>query len=158
VLVSQIRIEDSLKVVALAGEIDDQVDFESLFEPNSSDIKIMHVHCKNISRINSVGIKNWIQYFTKVKALGIQVSYWECSSAIVQQINIVHNFDVGAQIESVVVGYFCEKCDLPVNGTFTAKQLIASGLVPPTQKCFKCGEVAEFDDNPKEYFKFLMRK
>ena len=76
-------------LVRLSGSIEESVEFDKLIgTPTSGQ---MHVNCKGVPRINSVGVKAWIQYFQKVKENGVQLKFLECSTAIVEQINLISN-------------------------------------------------------------------
>lgn len=141
-------------VVRLSGVIDETTNFEQLIGQPPAEL---HVVTKEVSRINSVGVKSWIRYFTGLKSKGIKLKFQECSTAIVDQINLVLNFSAGAEIESIYVPFVCTHCHTELVGLFKTADLIRRNLKLPELKCTKCGSKVEFDDIPDEYFGFLTR-
>ena len=79
-------------VVKLTGSIEETVDFDQLIGPPPP---ALHVYCRGVPRINSVGVKAWIKYFQKVQQAGAQLQFHECSTAIVEQLNLISNFACG---------------------------------------------------------------
>jgi anti-anti-sigma regulatory factor len=141
-------------LVKLSGSIEESVNFEALIGPTPSKLI---VNCKEIPRINSVGVKAWIKYFGALQQKGTQLTLLECSAAIVEQINLISNFSCGAAVESVYVPFSCGSCGAELFGLFPTETLKKNGLQVPSVKCTKCGGQAEFDDIPEEYFGFLQR-
>jgi hypothetical protein len=115
----------------------------------------MDVVTKEVPRINSVGVKAWIKYFQSVSAKGVQLRFLECSTAIVEQINLISNFACGGSIESIYVPFCCTSCNTELLGLFRTEDLKKIQFQLPDLKCSKCGGVASFDDIPEEYFGFL---
>lgn len=142
-------------LVKLTGSIEENVDFAGLV--GQPPAQKMDVILKEISRINSVGVKAWIKYFQGLSAKGVQLRFLECSTAIVEQINLISNFTCGGTVESIYVPYCCQSCGAELLGLFRAADLKKIGLQVPDLKCSKCGGVASFDDIPEEYFGFLER-
>lgn len=140
-------------LVRMSGSIEESVDFEKLIGAVQGELII---NCKGVSRINSVGVKAWIKYFQSVAASGTQLRFVECSTAIVEQINLISNFTCGGNVESIFVPFACGGCGAELVGLFKADALKKAGFNLPNLKCSKCGGEAEFDDIPEEYFGFLM--
>lgn len=141
-------------VVHLSGSIDETVDFAQLIgEPKDS----LTVFCKQVHRINSVGIKNWIRFFTTVLQNKVKLRFEEFSIELVEQINVVKNFHCGAEIGSIIVPFRCTKCETSLRGKMKVEDVKTRGFQIPPIKCPKCSAQAEFDDYPDEYFSFLMR-
>lgn len=146
--------KDNALIVRLAGSIEESVNFEQLIGPTPGEL---HVYCKEVPRINSVGVKAWIKFFQGVRLKGTQLKYFECSTAIVEQINLISNFTCGGVVESVYVPFSCSNCKSELVGLFKTEDLKKLGMKIPELKCSKCGGRALFDDIPEEYFGFLMR-
>ena len=113
--------------------------------------------CWRFSSINSVGVKAWIRYFQSLAAKGVKVSFTECSTAIVEQINLISNFTCGGRVESIYVPFACTNCKSELVGLFKTDDLKKTQLKLPDLKCSKCGGKAVFDDVPEEYFSFITR-
>ncbi len=143
-------------LVKLTGSIDENIDFGTVLGPPSSTK--MDLLLKEVPRINSVGVKAWIKYFQGVVAKGVQLRFMECSTAIVEQINLISNFTCGGSVESIYVPFCCASCGTELLGLFRCSDLKKIKFQIPDLKCAKCGGVASFDDIPEEYFAFLQRE
>lgn len=140
--------------VRMVGSIEETVEFENLVGPVSGEV---HVNCKGIPRINSVGVKGWIKYFQGLSAKGVKLRFVECSTAIVEQINLISNFVCGGAVDSIYVPFSCTGCKGEFIGLFKTEDLKKLNFAIPDLKCGKCGGKAVFDDIPEEYFGFLNR-
>jgi anti-anti-sigma regulatory factor len=143
-----------LVIVRLTGSIEETVNFDQLLGLPPVE---MEINCKEIPRINSVGVKAWIKYFQGCQAKGTKMRFTECSTAIVEQINLISNFTCGGVVESIYVPFSCTSCKTELVGLFKTEDLKKQGLKLPDLKCTKCGNNAVFDDIPEEYFGFLTR-
>ena len=141
-------------VVKLTGSIEENVNFEQLIGPPPEELEII---CREISRINSVGVKGWIKYFQTCQTKKTKLTFSECSTPIVEQINLISNFTCGGHVKSVFVPFMCSNCKSELIGLFETDKLKDFISKPIALKCTKCGGKAEFDDIPEEYFSFMMR-
>jgi hypothetical protein len=142
-------------LVKLSGSVEENVDFAALV--GSPSAQKMDLILKEILRINSVGVKAWIRYFQSVASRGIKLRFLECSTAIVEQINLISNFTCGGLVESIYVPFCCNDCNTELLGLFRTSDLQKIKFQLPELKCAKCSGPATFDDIPEEYFGFLMR-
>lgn len=134
--------------VRLEGAIEESTNFDGLIGLDATE---MVIQCRQIPLINSVGVKSWIDFFSRCDAKGIQLKFVECSPMIVQQINAISNFIYGV-VESIMVPFSCDKCDAEDQQVFTVASLAAAGFNPPPPQCKKCAVPMTFDDEPDEYF------
>ena len=141
-------------VVRLSGSIEESVNFDQLIGPPPAEL---HVNCKEIPRINSVGVKAWIKYFQSAQTKHTKLKFLECSTAIVEQINLISNFTCGGEVESIFVPFSCVSCKSELVGLFKTTDLKKMHTNLPDLKCTKCSGKAVFDDIPEEYFGFLLR-
>jgi anti-anti-sigma regulatory factor len=144
----------SVITVRLSGSIEETVNFDQLLGAPPAE---MIVNCKEVPRINSVGVKAWIKYFQSCQAKGTKLKFIECSTAIVEQINLISNFTCGGIVESIFVPFSCVGCKSELVGLFKTEDLKKLQLQLPELKCTKCGNKAIFDDIPEEYLGFLAR-
>lgn len=142
-------------LVKMTGTVEENVDFATIIGPVTTPK--MDLLLKGISRINSVGVKAWIKYFQMVAQQGVQIRFLECSTAIVEQINLISNFTCGGSVESIYVPFCCSSCNTELLGLFRASDIKRINFNIPDLKCSKCGGTASFDDIPEEYFGFLNR-
>jgi anti-anti-sigma regulatory factor len=140
--------------VRLTGSIEENVNFDQLLGAPPTE---MVVNCKEVPRINSVGVKAWIKYFQSCQAKGTKIKFVECSISIVEQINLISNFTCGGTVESIFVPFACIGCKSELVGLFKTADLKKIHMNLPDLKCSKCGNKAVFDDIPDEYFGFLTR-
>jgi hypothetical protein len=149
--------QGTVLLVKLVGSIEESVSFDQLIGYPAPPLVEMHVNCKAVPRINSVGVKTWIKYFQAVKSRGIKLKFLECSTAIIEQMNFISNFHCGGEVESLFVPFSCEKCHSELVGLFKRDMILKLQSKIPPLKCSKCGNRAIFDDVPEEYFGFMMK-
>jgi anti-anti-sigma regulatory factor len=135
--------------VELSGAFEESVQLESLIGEVKGNL---NVHCKGITRINSVGVKTWINYFQKLKMAGVRVRFFECSPSIVEQLNMISNFSGGGEVVSILLPYSCIKCVKEFVIPFETKKIDLDAL--PAAKCERSDCAIVFDDVPEEYFYF----
>jgi len=130
------ELSGSKLTIRISGPIEESVNFDELVGQIPAELRVI---TKEVPRINSVGVKAWIKFFQGVVGRGVRVVFAECSTAIVEQINLISNFTAGGAVESI--------CDA----------LKAAELQIPELQCSKCPGKAVFDDIPEEYLGFLAR-
>lgn len=140
--------------VRLVGSIEETVSFDQIIGQTGGEL---HVYCKEVPRINSVGVKGWIKYFQTLQQANVRLTFFECSTAIVEQINLISNFVCGGTVESICVPYSCGQCKSEFIAVFKAAEIKSMGQMVPELKCAKCSGKAVFDDIAEEYFGFLSR-
>jgi len=146
--------KDAALLVRLVGSIEEGVQFEQLLGNVPAELI---VNCKEVPRINSVGVKAWIRYFQSLQTKGVRLRFVECSSAIIEQVNLISNFVPADSVESFFVPFACTKCKSELLGLYSSAAIKKLQGNVPAQTCPKCGGSAEFDDIPEEYFGFLTR-
>ena len=115
------------------------------------------LNCKKISRLNSHGVKDWIDFFSKETARGTRLRFIECSPPVVEQINLIMNFVCGGTVESIYVPFCCQDCQKNSVCLYRSKDLQRADLDHLTAVCTHCKGTAVFDDIPEEYFLFFKR-
>nr|HEX4312934.1 hypothetical protein [Kofleriaceae bacterium] len=108
-----------------------------------------------IERINSCGVRDWVNWLGKLEKVGSSAVLVECSPAIVAQINLVNNFTGSGVVKSFYVPYFCPECDEEKVLLVEAADMGPPPHEPPTCRCDECDLVMDFDDMPDSYFAFL---
>ncbi|MFZ9595853.1 MAG: hypothetical protein ACO3A2_07215 [Bdellovibrionia bacterium] len=142
-------------VVRLIGAIEENAGFErELGSPPAA----LDIYCKEVSRINSDGVRSWIKYFQKCQSTKTRLRFFECSPSVVDQMNLISNFISHGTVESLFVPFVCKKCHAEFLALFQSNEIQKSGSKIPKMKCKKCSGEAEFDDVPEKYFSFLFRK
>jgi ABC-type transporter Mla MlaB component len=133
----------------MRGEITEGADLPRSHRSNAS---IVILDLEGIQRINSSGVREWIDFVAGLAKQGREIVLDRCSVAIVHQLNMVSNFTAGAKVRSVFAPYVCDECNseeahlmvLEGRGSLSAKPV----------DCRTCGNPMEFDDLPDAYFAF----
>jgi len=141
-------------VLRLKGSIDESTPLEQAF---GAPAPVIEVNCREITSINSSGVKAWIRYFQAAAKGGSRFSFHECSQSIVDQINFIMNFTCGGKVESIFLPFCCESCNTPALALFKCDDLRAAQLQVTPPACVKCGAATSFDEIPEEYLGFLTR-
>ena len=150
--------------LALSGIIDEDVQFPSF---DLSSTKQIVFDLKDVKSINSVGIREWLNW---IKALSekCQIVMKNCPKSLVFQFNMVDGFlPKGSKVTSLYVPFFCEKCDLEENILFqVGEQIIVKDgnvsvkfeleKIKPCQTAVpECGLTIDITED--KYFQFLKR-
>ena len=144
---------DEALTIELSGSIIEQVNFPALVGPISG-LKLI-VNCRGVIRINSVGVKHWIVYFTDLRAKGISLEFIECPPPIVEQLNSISNFVNPGEVTSILLPYSCAKCDDTFTFNCPTEELIKTKGKLPNNKCDDPQCEITFDDIAEDYLYFL---
>ncbi len=141
--------------VSISGIVDEYADFSEFARCAQ---KTLTVDFAEVTRMNSSGIRSWIQTIMKHK---IKLVLRNCSSVVVEQFSMIPEF-VGKNgyVESFFVHYHCVSCDYELKKLFIPGRDILISEAPQAESrlpnpCPKCGDVVELDHNPDIYFAFL---
>lgn len=149
------EVKDGVTWIKFSGAIEENVDLQTQIGEIQTKKAVFKL--REVSRINSVGVKNWIKYFQSLHQRGQELSFQECSTAIVEQVNLISNFVPRGSIDSIYVPFCCAQCHTELLGLFPVDDLKRIHGQLPALQCSKCGGRAEFDDVVEEYFSFLDR-
>lgn len=155
-LTAKIRSGQGYTYLKLGGIIDEDNHLGGLTAQIAGPIVILDV--ADILRVNSYGVRDWVNWLDSLSRLGRQVVMVRCSSAVVGQANMVTNFTGQAIIVSFQAPYYCAHCDLSVVKVLSVEELLAKKrgpLAAPDHVCEVCGNTLEFDDFEESYFAFL---
>lgn len=150
---STVQHRGDVSYVKLGGVIDEDNELGELVEkiPNGTAV----IDLGEIERINSCGVRDWVNWLSKLETNGTRSVLVECSPAIVAQINLVNNFTGNGVVKSFYVPYFCPECDEEKVLLVEAGDMGPPPHEPPTCRCDECDLVMDFDDMPDSYFAFL---
>jgi len=150
---SAVQHRGDVSYVKLGGVIDEDNELSELVEriPNGTAV----IDLGEIERINSCGVRDWVNWLSKLETRGTRSVLVECSPAIVAQINLVNNFTGNGVVKSFYVPYFCPECDEEKVLLVEATDMGPPPHEPPTCRCDECDLVMDFDDMPDSYFAFL---
>lgn len=151
-----IQIEDrgDEKFIFLSGTINENVDLFTAIGVPETKMKLVF-SCAEITRINSVGAKIWVKYFSLIKSRGLKFEFEKLSPFLVDLLCSISNFNLGAPVRSVQLPYQCKACAKFFTHTATLKECATYIKSVPNQPCPNCKETAFFDEIPEDYFQFL---
>lgn len=121
-----------------------------------------------VKRINSCGVRDWVNWLSDLHAKGKTVILMRCSPCIVTQLNLVNNFVGSAMVRSFFAPYYCAHCDLEVLCLLQVEDFagqttpVAPKPGDPRAPGVECPRRTphcdlEFDDIEAAYFAFLPR-
>jgi hypothetical protein len=139
----------------ISGIINEYAEFDSLLGKNAP----LHLNIKDVSRLNSIGIRNMLKFLNGWGEKGLV--YHECPSEFVDQVNMIPAL-LGTKghgrIESLHVPYECDECDHEEEKLCDVKDIevvLKKDGEPPTAECPKCqSEMYVLSDS---FFVFLQR-
>ncbi len=140
-------------VVEFFGEIDENADFAELKQRLRGP---MVFDLARVRRINSCGVREWVNFVRDLAGLAAPLTFIACSPAIVTQLNMIYNFRGQAKVTSFLAPYVCAACEheeemlLDVGAHFPGRS-----REPPGFRCTRCSGTMEFDDLPERYLAFL---
>lgn len=146
------QAQEGLIHVRLAGVIDE----DSALEGASGEVQpgqLVVIDTAEVTRINSCGVRDWVNWLARLEAQGARVVLVDCSVHIVDQINMVHNFIGSGQVKSFFAPYYCEVCDKELLQLFEVAEIVDPLVIHPP--CPSCGRATELDHLPEQYFAFL---
>ena len=138
--------------VRLVGILDENANLAELLGVPS---KVLTVNCREIARINSIGVRNWIQHFQSAQFKGTSLTFQECSPAVVSQLSAISGFACSGKVESVCLPYLCSDCGHEAQFIHSSEELRSFRSNIPPETCPKCGGTACFDDIAEEFCRFL---
>src|SRR6266481_1113395 len=150
---ANVQHRGDMSYVKLGGVIDEDNELGELVEKIPVGTAVIDLG--EIERINSCGVRDWVNWLTKLEGNGTRSVLVECSPAIVAQINLVNNFTGSGVVKSFYVPYFCPECDEEKVLLVEASDMGPPPHEPPTCRCDECDLVMDFDDMPDSYFAFL---
>ncbi len=148
-----VQHRNDVSYVKLGGVIDEDNELPLLLDQIPSGTAVIDLG--EIERINSCGVRDWVNWLNKLENNGTRGVLVECSPAIVAQINLVNNFTGSGVVKSFYVPYFCAECNEEKVLLVEAGDMGPPPHEPPTCRCDECDLVMDFDDMPDSYFAFL---
>ncbi len=116
--------------------------------------RLLLIDMAEMERINSCGVRDWVNWLNQIQALGLQVILLRCHPSVVAQANMVTNFAAEAFIHSFFAPYVHPDTGDEQNVLLFTEELRQSRPIKaPT--IFDNGEELEFDEFEESYFAFV---
>src|SRR6476659_7819470 len=151
---ASVQHRGDVSYVKLGGVIDEDNELGDLVDKIPAGTAVIDLG--EIERINSCGVRDWVNWLSKLEYNGTRSVLVECSPAIVAQINLVNNFTGNGVVKSFYAPYFCPNCDLEKVLLVETRDM--AGITPfkaPSCRCDECDGPMDFDDIEESYFAFL---
>nr|QEO74300.1 hypothetical protein [uncultured bacterium] len=146
----KVEDKDGAAHFVFSGAITEGADLRSLVGRAKERVVI---DLLDVQRINSIGVREWIEFIGRLCAAARDVSLEHCSVAMVHQFNMITGMRGAAEVRSVMLPYLCNSCGREETTLLKVDQ--PKPAIPPTRKCPGCPGTMEFDDLPEAYLGFL---
>lgn len=148
-------VTDGALKASLQGIVDESVDLAKLV---GIDFTSLELNCREVTRINSLGVREWRTYFHRLRCDAVSIRFVELSPVLVTSLCVVSHMVEPAEIHSICAPFQCTSCSKTSLVVFGIEQLkaldpVRRDLAPVP--CQECGKPASFDDYADEYFSFL---
>ena len=137
-------------IVALSGVIDENADLSAVSSIREDAI----INLKAIRRINSFGVRAWIDAVRKIPK-SVSLRFIECPPPVVDQCNMVTGFLGHGVLESFFAPMTCEECDEQLDQLFRTEVCRKNDGKLPTTPCPRCSREMEVDDLEEQYLLFV---
>jgi anti-anti-sigma regulatory factor len=147
--------EGAVTCLKFTGTIDEQFDGKKLAGSLKGGTLVLDL--KDISKISSFGIREWVDFITSVGQRVEHIVLVECAPKVVDQLNMVANFAGKGRVFSFYAPYRCDYCDadsrvlLQIDRDYDA----IKSMKPPERPCGSCGNPEYFDEDPTSFFSYL---
>ncbi len=125
------------------------------------DGKTVIIDLSGVVRINSCGVRDWVNWLNDLAAVEKKLILVRCSPCIVNQINLVNNFVGTGMVKSFFAPFYCPKCDIEQQKLLQVEDFASmTRPVAPGARGDGCNEAQcqmEFDDIEEAYFAFIPR-
>lgn len=145
---------EGTQVVTFQGDFREHTDFSRLL-PRLRGRVIFDMSW--VRYINSAGVRNWVSFVRGLSAVETY-TFVRCSVAFVTQASMVPESTGRGDVESFMVPFACDDCELEDERLVQTSVLARQGVWPPelpSFMCPRCGGDLAFDDVPARYFAFL---
>jgi CheY-like chemotaxis protein len=143
--------------VSLHGDFTEKTDL-SLLSKGLEGVQRIDFNMREVRYISSAGVRVWSEF---LGALGPRAySFRHASIAFMSQVAMIPSMTGSGDIVSFEAPYHCETCDYDDVRLLEHKSLVNvhGTIVPPPLHCSSCGGELLFDDIPRRYFAFALRR
>jgi anti-anti-sigma regulatory factor len=148
--------DGGIACLKFSGTIDESFEGKKIARSLSADTLVLDLG--GVKKISSFGIREWVDFATTAVKSVKQMVLIECAPKVVDQLNMVANFNGGGRVFSFYAPFRCDYCDseqrslLEVNKDFEAIKSMKLGDRP----CPNCKESMYFDEDGSTYFSYML--
>jgi hypothetical protein len=146
------RDQSTPPTIVLEGVLDETANLEDLAKLLDAPVVL---DLRGIRRVSSAGTRNWLNLVRRVYANKLPLR--ACSTALVEQMNMLLDFTGGANVESILVPFECAACSRSENILIAVPSLRAQLTQGPLKQpsCPQCKSAMELAADAESYFMFL---
>jgi anti-anti-sigma regulatory factor len=143
------KIGDEIDLT-LGGKIDENANLDQHIKVAPQKL---NVFTKDVQRLNSIGITLWCRFFKDLRRSGTQLSFFELSPLLVEQMNFMSGFIEAKEVASVCVPFECVNCSTETVVVYSTSELRSLPSLKLKTNCQKCSNEFFFED--ADYLRFL---
>ena len=147
-----LQTHDDVTYVRLTGLIDEDSGLETLIDRIPPGMAVLDLG--GIRRINSCGVRDWMDWLAALEANQVQFVLVECPPAIIAQVNMIDAFLRGGVVRTMQAPFVCPDCGDERTVTLDTRTL-GDAPAAPSCECATCHVAMEFDEVAESYFAFL---
>lgn len=117
--------------------------------------QLLLIDMSEVERINSCGVRDWVNWLNQIQALGIVVILLRCSPTVISQANMVTNFAADAFIHSFFAPYVDPNTGEDFNKLLLTEDIRKTVPIKAPKFYAESGEELEFDEFEDSYFAFI---
>jgi hypothetical protein len=152
----KIKVLKDGQEIKFSGSLNERADkdLQDLI-PKLATVSVFNL--QDLTSINSSGVIGWLKFMTQVGTTH-KLIFEHCSPEFVDQMNMIPDFRMHADIRSVQRYYLCNDC-----GSEGKMSLInqidfnAYGLLKDSLDCPRCKKPVSFADNDEDFFNFAKK-
>lgn len=137
-------------LLRVSGVIDEHADLTEL----SSITSAVEVNLKDVRRINSFGVRSWMDAVRQIPN-EVELVFVEAPPPVVDQCNMVNGFLGHGELRSFFAPMVCEECDEQASVLYATERCRELAGKLPATPCKSCGRDMEVDDLEEQYLLFV---
>lgn len=148
--------DGAVACLKFVGTIDEAFEGKKLGMTAAADTLVLDLG--GVKKISSFGIREWIDFVTTASKHARSIILIECTSKVVDQLNMVANFTGGGRVFSFYAPFRCDYCDtehrvlLQLDRDHEAMKSLRLAERP----CLSCKESMYFDEDGATFFSYLL--
>lgn len=141
---------EGVKHLRLAGVIDEFSDLSFLSHLQGDVV----VHLGEVRRINSFGVRLWIDGVRAIPA-ECNVVYVDVPVPLVEQMNMIREFFGRGRVETFLAPMACNSCGRTETVRYRVDDCLRADSVSLESRCSACDAEMELDDIEEQFLAFL---
>ena len=142
--------ENEGKTLLLRGVIDENADLGFFTDLHGQIV----VNLKAVRRINSYGVRSWIEAIRTVPA-DARLDFVECPPPVIDQVNMISGFLGPGAVSSFYAPMACTACGHEMDALLDVETCRQAGSRVPPTSCPRCNATMEVDDLEEQYLLFV---